>query len=43
MKIIAERMGFGSEGYAKRRKGQCKDRLTELVKNDPAYKELKER
>ncbi|MFN0215946.1 MAG: RNA polymerase sigma factor, partial [Saprospiraceae bacterium] len=40
MESIATQMGFGSEGYAKRRKRQCKDRLTELAKNDPAYPEL---
>ncbi len=40
MEAIAAQMGFGSEGYAKRRKRQCKDRLTELAKQDPAYLEL---
>ncbi|MFN0175705.1 MAG: RNA polymerase sigma factor [Saprospiraceae bacterium] len=40
MEAIATQMGFGSEGYAKRRKRQCKDRLTELAQNDPAYPEL---
>ena len=41
MDDIAQQMGFASEGYARRRKSQCKDRLVELVKNDPAFKELK--
>ena len=40
METIATQMGYGSEGYAKRRKLQCKDRLTELIKQDPAYPEL---
>ncbi|MEO6039573.1 MAG: sigma-70 family RNA polymerase sigma factor [Saprospiraceae bacterium] len=40
METIATRMGYGSEGYAKRRKRQCKDRLIELVKKNPAYREL---
>lgn len=40
METIALEMGFGSEGYARRRKLQCKDRLIELVKSNPAYREL---
>ena len=40
MEMIATRMGYGSEGYARRRKLQCKQRLVELVKADPAYREL---
>lgn len=40
MDTIAAQMGYGSEGYARRRKHQCKDHLTELVKKDPAYREL---
>jgi RNA polymerase sigma factor (sigma-70 family) len=40
MNEIAERMGFASEGYARRRKFQCKDRLVELVKKQPQYLEL---
>lgn len=40
METIADRMGYGSEGYARRRKLQCKERLTELIKKDPAYREL---
>ncbi len=41
MEEIALKMGFGSEGYARRRKSQCKDRLVELVKNAPEFQELK--
>ena len=41
MEAIAEEMGFGSEGYARRRKSQCKDRLVELIKNAPEFQELK--
>jgi RNA polymerase sigma factor (sigma-70 family) len=40
MDAIATQMGYGSEGYARRRKLQCKDRLVELAKADPAYGEL---
>jgi RNA polymerase sigma factor (sigma-70 family) len=40
MNEIAERMGFASEGYARRRKFQCKDRLVDLVKQQPRYREL---
>ncbi len=41
MEDIATEMGFGSEGYARRRKSQCKDRLVELVKHAPEFQELK--
>ena len=40
MSEIADAMGFASEGYARRRKFQCKDYLVELVKNQPQYLEL---
>jgi len=40
METIAAQMGFSSEGYARRRKLQCKARLVELVKNRPEYREL---
>lgn len=40
MEDIAQKMGYASEGYARRRKSQCKDRLVELVKNAPEYAEL---
>jgi RNA polymerase sigma factor (sigma-70 family) len=40
MSDIAHEMGFASEGYARRRKFQCKDYLVELVKKQPQYIEL---
>lgn len=40
MEEIAREMGFASEGYARRRKSQCKDRLVDLVKKDPEFAEL---
>jgi RNA polymerase sigma factor (sigma-70 family) len=40
MEEIARKMGFASEGYARRRKSQCKDRLVALVENDPEFPEL---
>lgn len=40
MTEIATEMGFASEGYARRRKFQCKDYLVELVKKQPQYLEL---
>ncbi|MGD1848720.1 MAG: RNA polymerase sigma factor [Salibacteraceae bacterium] len=40
MKIIMEKMGFGSEGYARKRKYQCKQKLHELIVNDPEYTDL---
>jgi RNA polymerase sigma factor (sigma-70 family) len=40
MEEIAREMGFASEGYARRRKSQCKDRLIELIKNNPSFAEL---
>ena len=40
MDAIAAKMGYGSAGYAKRRKMQCKERLTELIRNSPDYSEL---
>lgn len=39
---IAEIMGFASEGYAKKRKFKCKEKLVALIKNDPSYKEWME-
>lgn len=41
MEQIAAQMAYASEGYARLRKFQCKDRLTELVKADPTYRELR--
>ncbi|MEM9919734.1 MAG: sigma-70 family RNA polymerase sigma factor [Bacteroidota bacterium] len=41
MAEIARRMGFASEGYAKKRKFKCKEKLIQLIKADPSFKELK--
>jgi RNA polymerase sigma factor (sigma-70 family) len=41
MEEIAAIMGYGSEGYARRRKFMCKEHLTELVKSYPEYQELR--
>ena len=41
MTKIAEMMGYGSEGYAKKRKFQCKEKLVELIKTDRRFDELK--
>lgn len=41
MKQIAQEMGYGSEQYAKKRKFQCKQKLTELIQKDPRYQEMK--
>lgn len=40
MEDIAQTMGYASEGYARRRKSQCKDRLVELIKDSPEFSEL---
>lgn len=40
MEMIAAQMGYSSEGYARRRKHQCKERLIERIKSNPAYEEL---
>lgn len=40
MEEIAQAMGFASEGYARVRKSQCKERLVVLIKNDPEFREL---
>jgi RNA polymerase sigma factor (sigma-70 family) len=39
MAEIAEAMGFGSVGYAKKRKFQCKESLLDKAKADPRYAE----
>jgi RNA polymerase sigma factor (sigma-70 family) len=41
MEQIAVEMGYASDNYARRRKFQCKERLEEFIKADPAYRELK--
>lgn len=38
-KGIADKMGY-TEEYAKRKKYKCKQRLSEMIKSDPAYKPL---
>lgn len=40
MTKIAEQMGYASESYAKKRKFQCKQKLTQLIKADPRYSEM---
>jgi RNA polymerase sigma factor (sigma-70 family) len=37
---IANILGFASEGYAKRRKHQCKESLLELIRQQPGFDEL---
>ena len=37
---IAVQMGYKSEGYAKKRKFQCKERLVQLIRDDGRYREL---
>ena len=38
---IAGQMGYGSEGYAKKRKFQCKEQLVQLIRADASYRELR--
>jgi RNA polymerase sigma factor (sigma-70 family) len=40
MEEIARQMGYGSKEYAAKRKHGCKERLIELIKNYPEYREL---
>jgi hypothetical protein len=40
MEAIAQAMNFASEGYARVRKSQWKERLVVLIKNDPEFGEL---
>ena len=42
MAEIARRMGFASEGYAKKRKFVCKKKLMRWIQKDPEFKELKQ-
>jgi len=37
MKDIAVEMGYGSEGYARKRKYQCMNKLKQLIRNDTRY------
>jgi RNA polymerase sigma factor (sigma-70 family) len=38
---IVAKMGFSSEGYARKRKFKCKEQLIKLVRKDPAFARLK--
>lgn len=40
LREIANKMGYGSEKYAKKKKYLCKERLIESIKKDPKYTEL---
>ena len=40
LKEISQIFGFSGENYAKKRKFTCKEKLIELIKNDPRYKEI---
>lgn len=40
MREIAEIMGYKSEGYAKKRKFQCKQKLMALIRADQRYQEM---
>jgi len=42
MSAIMEKMGYGSISYTKKRKFLCKEKLVQLIQNDPGYQELKE-
>ncbi|KKL46832.1 hypothetical protein LCGC14_2341620 [marine sediment metagenome] len=39
-KEIAQALNFKSEGYVKKRKHNCKDKLIEMIKQDPRYPDL---
>ncbi len=41
MSEIAKKLGFSSEGYARKRKHQCQEKLLEAIKTDQVYNELK--
>jgi hypothetical protein len=40
MREITSLLGFGSEGYARKRKYKCKEQLLNKVKQDPNFREL---
>lgn len=40
MEEIAQRMGFASKGYAKKRKYKCKNQLLKLIQNDQTFQNL---
>ena len=39
-KVIQELMGYGSEGYTRKRKHNCQKKLEALIANDPILKEI---
>ena len=39
--MITDKMGMSSEGYTRKRKFQCKEKLIQLVKQDPNFKHLR--
>lgn len=41
MQDIMREMGYGSEGYARKRKFQCKERLLEMITTDPEFSSSK--
>ena len=41
MSQIASTMNYSSEGYAKKKKFTCKQKLFSLITSDPAYRNLK--
>ena len=42
MQTIMKVMGFGSEGYARKRKFQCKEKLMNLISRDPEFGSAKD-
>ncbi len=40
MNEIAKNLGFSSEGYTRKRKHECQDKLLKQIKSDPVYKEM---
>lgn len=40
MKEVAEKLGFASEQYARKRKFKCKEKLKQLIRQDPRYHEM---
>ncbi len=41
MEQIKVQMGYGSISYTKKRKFLCKEKLVQLIQNDPSFQELK--
>ena len=41
MDEIAAEMGFGSDNYAARQKHTCKERLVDMIKSYPEFRELR--